>query len=480
MKNLDGQFTISAHRVPCREGWRTFKLGGLNLNLAPGVRPVSVHRNGERIGVLLGNPIDLDTGRVVRTCHDIAGDLEKAIYRLAGSWLFVLSHDGVNRVYLDANGMLSLVYDREAGIAGSTAAAILTDEQYRSRFRDELYRKLDIEHDGWFPADLTAHAGVDRLLANHYLDLDTMRAARHWPKAPFPVDEDVAAAGGRICARVTRTVAALAADGQTAVALTAGNDTRLLLACCRPLVNDVSFATVEAPKSNGGSVDVDIATRLARGLRLSHELLPYVGATNEQAELWRLRAGHSVGGVNVAMHPSVSPLDGRTLVGGVGGELGRGFLWLGATRDTRLDASGLVARLKLPQEPRVLSAVAAWLDGLQPYGFDTLALLDLAYIELRMSGWGFADTYAYPAQRNVCPFVSRDNYVDMLSMPVEARRGNAWFRQAVADLWPQLLNYPINRYGDHRDMLHKVTNIVRNPGRAVRKIEQIVRTKVMS
>ena len=53
----------------------------------------------------------------------------------------------------------------------------------------------------------------------------------------------------------------------------------------------------------------------------------------DEAELWRLRTGHCLGGTNVWMHPSVRPLDGRCFVGGLGGEIGRGFLWLNAQPD---------------------------------------------------------------------------------------------------------------------------------------------------
>jgi len=478
---LDGQFVVSTDQRPCPEGWHVHRVGEAWLNISPVTPAIPVlDRDGNRVGLLLGTAIDLDRSCVLEDSYvadgrltgidDVDRFVDDHIYRLSGCFLFILSARGVNRIYLDADGSLSIVYDPEARAAGATAAALLDADEYRRRFRSKLYETLDVDNAGWFTAGLTAHEGINRLLCNHYLDLDDWTATRHWPLGPIAVSSDPKATYARICDRITRTIEILARGGDTGIALTAGSDSRLLLACSRRLVDDVSFVTV---KARGGDVDVACAIRLAREFGLRHELLPFREATKAQAELWKLRAGHCVGGNNVLMHPSVEPMEGRYFVGGLGGEVGRGFLWLNADEDTPLDTSGLVARLKLPQNEEVLAAVEAWLKPLS--GYDTLFKLDIAYLELRMSCWGFCDSYVKPRQKELHPMISRDNYVDMLSIPAELRRKNDICMNAIRTMWPEVLNSPINKYGNYKDYLRPLENAIKNPRKVSKKVAQLVR-----
>jgi hypothetical protein len=237
------------------------------------------------------------------------------------------------------------------------------------------------------------------------------------------------------------------------------------------LQHQVSFVTVDAP---AGEVDVAAARKLAQTFELRHEVLPYREATPTQMETWRYRAGHCVGGNNVKLHPSVEPLEGRYFAGGLGGEIGRGFLWLNAERDTPLDTPGLVARLKLPQLPAVVQEVDDWLQPLAHY--DTLYKLDLAYMELRMSAWGFCDSYVKPKQNELHPMMSRANYADMLSIAPDARRKGRIFVDVIESLWPEILVQPINRYGDWRDRVVFIKKVLRDPRRAKNKALQLLRT----
>jgi hypothetical protein len=481
-EKLDGQFFISTVPKPCPSGWQQFRLEDLFLNASADTRIVPVVDADQRpIGVLLGIPIDLARGVVVEGEYRINSRLddvkcvdtfvEESIYGLAGSFLFVLSTLGLRRIYLDANGTLSIVYDREQKLAAATASVLLDAVSYRKRLRVELYDALDIENAGWFTAGLTAHDGISRLLCNHYLDLDSWTARRHWPLAEVKTSKYPLSICLRICDRITKTMAILAASEKTSVALTAGNDSRLLLACSRNMIADLSFVTVAAPTAD---VDVACASRLSRQFRLNHQILPFREATSDEADLWRLRAGHCVGGNNVKMHPSVKPLEGQYFIGGLGGEVGRGFLWLNAEHNTAIDARGLVRRLKLPQNTEVISAVEAWLAPL--LDFDAFLILDLAYLELRMSAWGFCDSYVLPGHREIHPMISRENYVDMLSLPPDLRRKGAIYAKAIQTLWTEISEVPINKYGNYKDILRPAREAIKNPKRASKKIVQVVGT----
>lgn len=129
--------------------------------------------------------------------------------------------------------------------AGATAPTILDEEHYEARFNKSLFEALGVNRDGWFPADLTAHNGLFRLLPNHYLDLSI------WTKSHFSLGATVRQdltpdeiVGQMIDVIKSQMVALAASDKVPAIALTAGYETRVLLACARPFLDKVKFVTV--------------------------------------------------------------------------------------------------------------------------------------------------------------------------------------------------------------------------------------------
>jgi hypothetical protein len=475
---FNGQFIVSRSDGRRDVGDR-YDLETLCVDVFDPLRVVEVIGNsGHVVGLFLGTVIDTDTEEIVASSinlnlalkedTDIDRLVEDFVYRFTGSFIFVLDVLDVRRIYLDANGSKSLVFDSKAGRAAATTALLLDPSAYEDRFDRDLYYGLTVEQDGWFPAGLTAHTGIRRLMCNHYLDMDTMRAVRHWPISRIAESKDVSQSVVSIVDEVERTVRTIFRTGLATMALTAGNETRLLLGCCRSFAGEIDFVTVDAP---GAELDVTRAEELAARFGLKHRKLKYLEADRDGISAWQRRVGHCITGSNMTMHPSVEPLNGRTFIGGLGGEIGRGFLWLNSGPGIAIDAPGIVSRLKLPQHPKLLEEVRWWLEPLKDY--DSLFLLDLAYMELRMSCWAFAQSYTTPLMVEINPLVSRKVYATLLSLPPDARRNNGAIVRAIYQTWPELLSLPINRYGDRRDKIKMVHDAVAYPRRAFRKIRQL-------
>lgn len=473
----DGQFLIVAASDPISPGAERHRLTALAVDTFGQVPIIPVRDGSDRlIGAVLGTPIDLDRHELPKrltlsttiTAESVDTAIEAEIYRLAGSYIFVLDLDGLQRIYLDPDGSKSLVYDPATRLAGATAMTLMDEPDYYARLKLDQHRQLDVTHAGWFACGLTAHHGLFRLICNHYLDLASFEPVRHWPRAPVAPSADPAPLFDAILARIRETVEILRDGADVHVALTAGTDSRFVLSALRPLAQDIDFVTVAAP---GAALDVAGARALAGRFNLRHLLLPFRRASRQQAEAWQIRAGHCVGGANMTMHPSVQPLAESFFIGGLGGEIGRGFLWLNAAPETPLDAANIIDRLKLPREPALLDAVAAWLAPIAH--FDTLFLLDLAYLELRMSSWAFADAYANPVRGELHPMISRANFEAMLAVPAQMRREGTAFEDAIHRAWPDLLIFPINRYGDWRDPAKRALDILSNPRRVLRKLRQL-------
>ncbi len=479
IKAWHGQFLIArdATAVP---GATTHIVGGWFVQAFPGAPVIPVENaQGQRIGLMIGTPIDYRACTVVDRplrldlpANARARDavIEDTLYRLGGSWLCLLAGDGVERIYLDADGTLSLVFDAQGKSAASSAGLLLDDAGYVTQFNRPLYATLDVSGEGWFPSGLTAHRGVKRLLCNHYLDLDTFQPVRHWPVGDFAHTGSTEESAARVAEIVRRQAEALLARGKVIVALTGGNETRFLLAAYKPLIKDLTFVTVAAPSTER---DVVLAKALAERFGLRHIRLPLQEASMAEQDAWLYSTGHCVTGPNMVSHPTIRPLarEYDYFLGGLGGEIGRAFFWRATdTRDMPLTVADLVPRFGMPQADAVTEATADWLWGVQQ--FNALTQLDLAYMELRMSAWSAAQTYAQSFVNHLHPLIAREIYTHMLNLPPEAKRGNLLIKSAIAQNWPELAEIPINRYGDYRDLIHAAMSAT-DPKRVAKKLRKL-------
>lgn len=456
------------------------RLGDLRLFAGGRLRTVDVtDQHGSRVGMFLGIPVSIEGERVLSGVEQtgldadspaFVDDVESFLYAHGGSWLFVLSTSTHERVYLDANGTLSLVFEPDGRRAASTAGALLSPDEYVARFRTDLFRDLDVAHEGWFPSGITAHEGVSRLLCNHYLDLRSWTVHRHWPIDGVRPVTSVDAAAGRIL-DITRSICRALLPLHPVCSLSGGNETRFLLSAMREFHEQVTFATVAGPSSRR---DVVLARRLAQRFGLEHRELPVRWASPEQQRQWLRQAGHAIGGSNVRTHPTIWGMetDHQVQLGGLGGEIGRGYIWRPGDDDsTRLGPSDLVPRLGLASPPPVAAATATWFETVEDY--DPLLQLDLAYLELRMSAWAFAQTYTNRHRLPLLhPMISRESYELMMGLPSEARRQGSYIPSGIAQGWPELLDIPINRYGDVRDTVQWLSRAT-DPRRILKKARKL-------
>ncbi len=455
-----GQFALGFGNCDLPSSFATYGLGNLHVGVHETLNVANIFdKTGNGVGILIGQLISLKENKIINKLEvdcDYGTDqfwqeLEGVFYEAHGRYVAVLYNEGKGRVYLDANGILSLVYSEEKRSAASSALLILGDEGYRERFTAGLFNRLDVLGEGWFPSGLTAHVGLRRLLCNHYLELPAFKAVRHWPKAEFAAAGDPVASAEEVVSRTAQAIGILVNEGRVAASLTGGNETRFILACARKHIGDIAFFTVDGPTSQR---DVSIAKTLTARFGLRHRVLPCRVATPEQQAAWLLRVSHTVGGTNRLYHPSVWALADVAdfSIGGLGGEIGRAFFWRATdTMTMELSARDIVARFGMPIESDVVEATETWAATVT--AFNPLTRLDLAYLELRMSAWAFAQSYAQPVQfRPLHPMISRRIYDLMLSQSPAAKRGNWLLRAGIRLAWPELLDVPINKYGDARDI----------------------------
>ncbi|MGO1499880.1 MAG: hypothetical protein ACTHWH_01180 [Marinobacter sp.] len=483
-KTYSGQFRISARdQKPILENCQT--LGGVVIEYDRKIpRHEVLDSAGTLVGVVLGILIDphnavVKSGSIhldiTESEEDFAAHLEDRIYIYGGSWVMVMRTLTSLRLYLDPCGSLSVVYSQDKAAAGSTAGLLLNDSEYTATFNRELHKELEVLQSGWFPAGMTAHRGINRVLANHYLDLRTWTTTRHWPRRDFVTRLSLEEAGRRIAHILMGTIGAMQSDGPTVLAITGGKDSRLLLAGCRPYLDYIDLVTIDLP---GSERDVYLAKSIARiDSQLRHRILGPVLASEEERKLWLYNASHCAGGMNQYYSPSLKPLKSyKYFISGAAGEIGRAFLWRKNDETTSvLDSKGLIARLGLRYNLHLEKEMDKWLEEVGALGFYTV--LDLAYLENRVSSWAFSQAYAHVGKgdmNQVSPFNHRELVGILFSLQPDDRQLEKYITEGIRRMWPALLEVPFNRYGSIRDY-SELLKAASNPGRLASKLRKLMR-----
>ncbi|MBE3038275.1 MAG: hypothetical protein IMZ62_05640, partial [Chloroflexi bacterium] len=370
---------------------------------------------------------------------------ESALYAHGGRFAAICFAGGAARCYLDPCGSLAVVFSSAQQIAASTSSLIPYPGDREEDVNRELIAAMGISEERTsYPFGLTPRRSVERLLPNHFLDLETWRAARHWPAGEIAMTGSVQAAVQEVASILKRNISAVARDFPLHMSLTAGRDSRMLLACVRDYVDAVVFFT-HTVRGPGGRVDCQVAPKIAKRFGLSHMFLPFEKASEVEVEQWLYRTGHCVHGKIVHWVRSYKRLDQRRAVLiGAAGELGRGYHWRrGDTEATPISADDLLVKVQSAITAQTRDRAQHWLESLPLK--NSLTVWGLLYNEDFNGCWFGPVIYGFTHNAScIWPFCHRRVIEIMLSLPAEYRQSNLLPRDVVESLWPELLSLPFN------------------------------------
>ena len=456
---LDGHYVLGRSLPAVPDGWRVARLEEWTLahhDALPALDLVDV--DGVQLGWILGHPIDAAAGEILTTTASVpvgAADLD--FEQRFGDWLY--THGGRFAalllrprplVYPDAYGLLPVLFRAETECL-SSSLFLLPDGDGRL-VEAPLAATLGVAagRSELFPFATTPLRGVDAVVANHRLDLTTWRCRREWPTAapePLTVEE----AAERVATAIEPSVVAAARAGNPRMGLTAGGDTRAVLACMRGIVDAFEFVTF-AFEDDTSTTDLVWSPRIASRFGLNHRIVSRQPSTLRDARLYLYRTGAMnneargrFGGPTYAALGSPAPW-----VAAAAGEVLRASEVRTRKGWNRLRHGGADALtppdiLRFAAAPAELQARAEdWLCGLpQLTAADALQLL---LIEMRNSCWYGTLTQAFPVrQPPIYPLTHRAVTAAALSTTLDDRLEDRVRTSVVAARWPELLEIPFNR-----------------------------------
>jgi hypothetical protein len=432
--------------------WGIVIVGSWYLNYHQSLPVIKCINFGKEIGCFLGFPISKDGKLIRKNLHTSFPDktnaddaIEEYIYNFGGRWIFVRTDSDNQRLYMDPCGTLAVVYDSEC--AASTTTLINPNSGFRTEWLG-LEKTFPISNQ-FFPAGLTGEQNILRLLPNHYLDLESMKSVRHWPKDSIQkvTKNEVQGLVDKIVYRIRLNIEALSDESNLYCSLTAGRDSRMILSCCKNVIDKITCFTYNFNRGTGPE-DVDVAKIICDRIGAEHLLVPIEEVNNNNKKKYLNRIGYSGNSGKAAdfLQATGNYLSSNMIwMIGYAGEVGRSFYWMkGDKSDTKYDVENLLWRMNLPPTPLFKKFMEEWVCEFNDIDF--FRLLDFMYLENRMGAWASPHLYGCAPDYNIIvPLCHREIIELMLRLPDDYR-----WRQKLADdvikaSWPELAAFPYQR-----------------------------------
>lgn len=383
-------------------------------------------------------------------------DLFSALHRLSGRFALFAHIGGRLYAFHDACGLRTVFYtESPAGLlVGSstevlkTAAPLTRGEQYRV-YLESSYVRNRKEH--FLPAGLTLYDGVHLLTPNHYLELAEARQIRYWPDRKIH-SRDPASVVEETSAMLDGSLRAAHQRYPLALSMTAGWDSRLLLALSRDFSREIYYYTLKYRSLNEKSHDIAIPRDLLRRLGLTHTVIDCsVPASSDFAAVYETNTCPAH--LDDWGHIAYGMLNGfpqeRIAVKGNVSEVARCFYYPSGVHPKDVSAESLLALEPGWADSALMREHVQrwWADASGPCAAAELRPLDLFYWEHRMGGWQAQSQLEWDiAQEVFTPYNNRRLLETMLSAPVAERSAPDYglYVQLIQRHWPEVLALPIN------------------------------------
>ena len=453
------QFVLCPEELSDRQGWNSYQIpGDYYLYVHPDLVQTRYSESGKQI-IILGDiydPFDKTLNNI-----DIAARLIKSntIEELtatssgyAGRFIIIYVRGDLFYIFNDASASRKIYYTIHQGsvwcasqphvLARYCNIGESKDPQVQAFYKSEEFAR----HDNCGVLNNTIYDSVKQLLPNFYLDIKTKEAHRFWPvkrNKHVSLQEGVEA-GSKL---LTGIIQSANERNELMMAVTAGNDTRLLLAASRPVSEDIFYYIINLPRYNDKSPDIVIPNRLLNKVGLKHNVLEFSKDIDGEFEKYYYLNNQFANERNLPIIYSIfhKRFPDKVNMPGRFSDISRNFF---NTYRKVLTPELLATFWNYKDVEYVIDKYRDWLDEA------TELSEKFNYRILELLNWEERNGNLYTqfqvdkdiAQEEFCPYNCRKLMEIFLSVPNKYRdiHTNVYFRAMIKHLWPELMSEPFN------------------------------------
>lgn len=435
----------------------------ITLAIHPDLEVYQATKNSKSI-TLLGYILDPNDAQATNTdiVNGLMGKLEKSddicelTNELGGRWI-LLVHDGQETIALsDAAGLRQIYYTPSplrgkvwcASQPGLIAGALKLEIDTEALEFMKVREAADNYNNGkvyWWPGDTSLYKEIKLLLPNHYLNLRSGLSKRFWPRKNL----------SKMSLREAVTKSSQLLSGlmksahnryNLSLSMTAGWDSRLMLALNKDFIHNVHCFTLTYPDYTDKTKDVEIPSVLLSKIGIKHNLIQYPGQVND--EFKKVCRTNSPSPNKAYCADAQAMYDclprNRVCITGDVAEVVKCYYRLSNRKSKDVSAHDLAAFTDMGTHPFAIKAFEQWLSQA---GFHNIHVLDLFSWEQVGGRWQALNQAEYDiVQESFAPYNCRGLLTTILSVDEKHRRppAHTFQRKLIAKLWKDVLSEPVN------------------------------------
>lgn len=459
------QFILSSQEFEPFEQWNHIELDhGFFLSAHPDLALTVVKNNKFKL-ILLG--FILDPFSPEMSNRDILDDLVSRIdgwdglisnkEKYSGRWVMIYQDDTRINLLHDPCGQRQVYYHLrgEGIICGSDTAIINYFFHLQPDPSPELKKFITsdsfrLNENKWI-GDGTVYLYTKHLMPNYYLNLLERKTTRYWPTVPLkPIGlYEGVKAGSDI---LVGTLQAASKRQKLAVAVTAGWDSRILLAASKSIRKEITYYVSVNGADYENDPDFYVPYNLFRKLGLPFNIQECNEVFPDELEkiyLKNIKAARLHLKKSKFIYKHLLESQNKTIINGNACEIFRIIPYLRPIRYRKHTAVHLAKEfLASPDLPYVEYHLDSWLQNMSLLCTKNhLDLYGMINWEQRIGNWGAL----YPAEQDIAvdqlsPFNNRLLIRLMMSVDLKYRifPNYLLFKNMIKSLWPELLSEPIN------------------------------------
>ncbi len=422
---------------------------------------ISISENSKAKLIVIGNIYDYLTpsstnldivNEMVAAPSDFKSVLEKS-FRYSGNYLFIYCDKKKYsiRIVTDMAAQREAFYVTTGGdaIIGSNPKmmnSFFPQEKDESPEAVEFFNSPRFKSKLSFVTDTTNYATIKHLKPNHYFDFSENCPTRYFPNkkiVPGSINE-VSKKGAKMIKGYMKA-ASLRKD--LLIAVTAGWDSRLLLAASKELKNNATYFVLVGKKSALKKYDVQVPKKLFKKLGL-----PFVVGESytELTEKEKIKIDNKFDFPKYELHKRITNFNAKYYsnhinINGNVSEIAR----LEFDEVNNLTPKKIAHIEKYPYLEFALRRYAGWFkENSKLFKRHRYRVLDMLYWEENCANWVAKTKTEFGAYgiEKFSPFNSRELILTFLSVDKKYRRKQnpVLYKRMIDELWPEVLQAPIN------------------------------------
>lgn len=452
------QFLLCDREISTWRNWRITSIGEqLFLHTHPNLE-ISQVQTDERRLTLVGYLFDpkLPHATNDELLNNLIGnssfeDVIKATFRLAGKFVLIYWDRKTFRMLHDPAGLREVFYLKgQSNTFCASQPTLFNEYQTLAKVNEskafEFYSSSVFQDRKERIGETTQYEGLFHLQPNHYLDLKTGEAHRYFPSEPLKrlalevaVDQAAEILKGILAAAATRY--------KLMIAVTAGMDSRLMLAASKSIRQEVFYFILETQSLTKDSLDITTPEKLLAKMGIPFHVLSKSDKVEEGVKKQMLK------NVELMLHRHIDfwynvfyKKKGYMNITSVS-EFARNYYHYEANPN-KVTGKELAALNKYNGNDFVGQVYSDWLAAsrkiFQSNGYNTL---DMFYWEEKMGNWlANGRSSMGSVIEDFSPFNCRELMMIFLGVDEKYRgRYNSMFhRKVIEKLCPEALQEPIN------------------------------------